>query len=151
GGNPLFALEIARAIQARGGQLRRAEPLPVPDALGDALGARLAKLGVRVRRRLLVVALLAQPTLRLVDEVFADQVRAHSDLDQAARAGILQISGDRILFTHPLPAAAAAAAATHELRRRLHRRLADNSAAAQARAPHLGMPTLRLDAGEAAM
>ena len=30
-----------RTIQARGG-LRRAEPLPVPDALADAVGARLA-------------------------------------------------------------------------------------------------------------
>jgi DNA-binding CsgD family transcriptional regulator len=151
GGNPLFALEIAREIQARGGELRRAEPLPVPDALGDAVRARLAKLSVRVRRRLLVVALLAQPTLELVDEVFADPERVRSDLDQASRAGVIEISGDRIRFTHPLLAFAAAREATPEQRRRLHWRLADTTADPEERARHLALATLRPDAGVAAL
>ena len=150
GGNPLFALEIARTIQARGG-LRRAEPLPVPDALADAVGARLATLSARVRRRLLVVALLAQPTLGLVDEVFSDPERVGSDLEAAQRAGVIRLAGDRILFTHPLLAAAAVAAATPEQRRRLHGRLASTNADPEERARHLALATVRPDAGVAAL
>jgi DNA-binding CsgD family transcriptional regulator len=149
-GNPLFALEIARAIQARGG-LRRAEPLPVPDALADAVGARLATLSVRVRHRLVVVGLLAQPTPGLVDEVFSDPDRARADLEVAQRAGVIRLAGDRIRFTHPLLAAAAVAAATPEQRRRLHRRLASMSADPEERARHLALATLRPDAGVAAL
>src|SRR6266567_4869616 len=144
GGNPLFVLEIARAIQARGG-LRRAQPLPVPDALTDAMGARLATLGARVRRRLLVVALLAQPTLGLLDEVFAEPDRVRLDLEAAQRAGVIRLAGDRILFTHPLLAAAAVAAATPGQRRRLHGRLAGASADPEERARHLALATIRPD------
>jgi DNA-binding CsgD family transcriptional regulator len=151
GGNPFFALEIAREIQARGGELRGAELLPVPAALGDAVRARLAKLSVRVRNRLLVVAFLAQPTLALVDDVFADPERARSDLDRASRAGIIQIHGDRIRFTHPLLAAATASEATPEQRRRLHRRLADTVSDPEERARHLALATVRPDAGVAAL
>jgi DNA-binding CsgD family transcriptional regulator len=151
GGNPLFALEIARAIQARGGQLRRAEPLPVPDALADAVGARLAMLSARLRRRLLVVALLAQPTLGLLEEVFADPDRVRSDLEAAQRAGVIEAAGDQIRFTHPLLAAAAAGAATPEQRRRLHGRLANSIADPEERARHLALATLRPDAKVAAL
>ncbi|HEX8857897.1 MAG TPA: AAA family ATPase [Actinomycetes bacterium] len=151
GGNPLFALEIAREIEARGGELRRGEPLPVPDALGDAVRARLARLSVRVRRRLLVVALLAQPTVGLVEEVFADPERVRSDLDQASHAGVIQISGDGIQFTHPLLAAAAICEATPEQRRRLHWRLANTTADSEERARHLSLATVRPDAGVAGL
>jgi DNA-binding CsgD family transcriptional regulator len=150
GGNPLFALEIARAIQARGG-LRGAEPLPVPDALADAVGARLATLSARVRRRLVVVALLAQPTLGLVDEVFSDPERVGSDLEAAQRAGVIRLAGDRIRFTHPLLAAAAVTAATPEQRRRLHGRLASTNTDPEERARHLALATVRPDAGVAAL
>ena len=150
GGNPLFALEIARSIQALG-ELRRAEPLPVPDALTDAVGARLATLSPRVRRRLVVVALLAQPTLGLVEEVFADPERVRADLEVAQRAGVIRLAGDRIRFTHPLLAAAAVAGATPDQRRRLHGRLASASADPEERARHLALATLRPDAGVAAL
>jgi DNA-binding CsgD family transcriptional regulator len=151
GGNPFFALEIAREIQGRGGELRGAEPVPVPAALGDAVRARLARLSVRVRNRLLVVAFLAQPTLALVDDVFADPERARSDLDRASRSGVIQISGDRIRFTHPLLAAATASEATPEQRRRLHRRLADTVSDPEERARHLALATMRPDPEVAAL
>jgi DNA-binding CsgD family transcriptional regulator len=151
GGNPFFALEIAREIQGRGGELRGTEPVPVPGALGDAVRARLAKLSVRVRNRLLVVAFLAQPTLALVDDVFADPGRARSDLDRASRAGVIQISGDRIRFTHPLLAAATVSEATPEQRRRLHRRLADTVSDPEERARHLALATMRPDPEVAAL
>jgi len=151
GGNPFFALEIAREIRAQGEEPRGAQPLPVPSALSDAARARLAKLSARVRRRLPVVAFLAQPTIGLVDEAFADPERARSDLDRASRAGVIQISGDRIRFSHPLLAAAAGAEATPEQRRRLHRRLAEIVPDPEERARHLALATVRPDAGAAAL
>jgi DNA-binding CsgD family transcriptional regulator len=98
----------------------------------------------------LVVALLAQPTLPLLEEVFADSERMHADLEAAQRAGVIQVTGDRIRFTHPLLAAAAAAAATPEQRRRLHGRLASTSADPEERARHLALATVRPDAAVAA-
>ena len=44
GGNPLFALELGRAIAERGEPIALDEPLPVPDKLRDLLVARLAAL-----------------------------------------------------------------------------------------------------------
>src|SRR5205814_810411 len=41
GGNPLYALEIGRALQRQGGTWDPAGPLPVPDSLGALLRARL--------------------------------------------------------------------------------------------------------------
>ena len=55
-GNPLFALEIGRALVERG-LPEIGEDIPVPDAVEDMLGTRVARLPGAVRRLLLAVAL----------------------------------------------------------------------------------------------
>jgi AAA ATPase domain len=62
GGNPLFALEIARALTGQGIRPAPGEPLPVPGDLQQLLAARLAALPSGAADVLLVVAAAARPT-----------------------------------------------------------------------------------------
>src|SRR6185503_18896326 len=57
-GNPLFALEVGRTLAARG-PLALGEEIPVPGAVEDLLGTRVAQLPDPARRALLAVALSA--------------------------------------------------------------------------------------------
>ncbi len=57
-GNPLFALELGRALAERGSP-EIGQDIPVPDAVEDLLGTRVARLPGPERRLLLAVALSA--------------------------------------------------------------------------------------------
>src|SRR5439155_1262538 len=68
GGNPFFALELARAL-LRGSKLPLAgEPLPVPETLRNLVWERLAGLPADVRGVLLVVAARSQATVGVLEE-----------------------------------------------------------------------------------
>ena len=141
GGNPFYALEIARAVQAVGAEnLQPGQPLPVSDDLRDLVAARLRGLPRRTRDALLEVSALAQPTVRVVDP---------SSLAPAEEAGVAHVCADgRIEFAHPLYAAAVYTAASHERRRRLHAELARHVPDVEERARHL---TLSVDGADAAI
>ncbi|HXG75550.1 MAG TPA: AAA family ATPase, partial [Gaiellaceae bacterium] len=129
GGNPFFALEIARALEERGGQV--SGPIPIPDDLSALLRRRLRRLPRETRDALLVAAALSQPTTRLVD---ADA------LAPAEAAGIVRIgAGSRIEFDHPLLAAAVYGAAPLARRRRMHASLAERLPDPEERARHLAL------------
>jgi DNA-binding CsgD family transcriptional regulator/tetratricopeptide (TPR) repeat protein len=145
GGNPFFAIEIARAIRAEGREPSAAEPLPIPGAIGDIPTARLRSLPSRVREALAAAALLTQPTIDLIESAMGDPERAMADLDVAVRAGVIELAGDRVTFTHPLLAQAAAALLGPSKRRRLHARLAEIAPTEEERAHHLGLATDRPD------
>jgi hypothetical protein len=66
GGNPFYALEIARALERQGARPDPGERLPVPDDLQQLLGARLAALPTSSGKALLTVAATARPTEDLV-------------------------------------------------------------------------------------
>ncbi|MDP9210262.1 MAG: helix-turn-helix transcriptional regulator, partial [Actinomycetota bacterium] len=102
GGNPLFALEIARALTEQGIRPAPGEPLPVPGDLQQLLAARLAALPSSAADGLLVVAAAARPTQDLVVAAAARRDRAPAGLQRAEAAGILQRADGRIGFTHPL-------------------------------------------------
>jgi DNA-binding CsgD family transcriptional regulator len=128
GGNPFYALEIARALGAEEGAARGQE-LPIPDDLRQLVAKRLRRLSRRTREALLKVSALAQPTIALVDP---------ADLALAEEAGVVHVRSDgRIEFAHPLFAGAVYAAASHEQRRRLHGELAELASDAEERARHL--------------
>jgi hypothetical protein len=70
GGNPSFALELARALQERRRQRHGPQdPLPVPAVLTELPGGRLAALPRETREALLVTALAAEPTVPIVSVV----------------------------------------------------------------------------------
>jgi predicted ATPase len=128
GGNPFYALEIVRAIQAEGPPAP-GQALPIPRDLRELAAARLRRLPTRAREALLRASALAQPTVALVDP---------DDLAPAEQAGVVRIRpGGRVDFAHPLFAAAIYAAASRERRRRLHGELAQAASDVEERARHL--------------
>jgi len=135
-GNPLFALEIGRQVSEHGAEIVN-EPLPIPGDLSLLVGDRVAALPDRTRSLLLAAALSAQPragALRALTDRPLDV-----DLEPAEREGIAFLRGDRIVFAHPLHAAAVVDSATTSERRRMHERLAEVVDALEERGRHLAL------------
>ena len=97
GGNPFFALELARALSGRWGELRPGAPLPVPEELHVLLRERLTGLAEPTLEALLRAALLAEPVVDRLDPSVRDA------LDPAVRAGVI-VPARRPRGLHP-PAA----------------------------------------------
>jgi DNA-binding CsgD family transcriptional regulator len=121
GGNPFYALEIARALQRADVSPEAGAHLPVTAPLQDLVRARLAALPRATQDALLVVASLATPTVAVVEEAFP---RMRRRLAAAAAAGVLRLEGDFVEFSHPLIASSVYFSAPPERRRRVHRQLA---------------------------
>jgi DNA-binding CsgD family transcriptional regulator len=142
-GNPFFALELAAALQRRGGALAPGEELPVPTDLDELLQARLATVGADARDVARVIAALAEPTVALVETALDG--RSEPGLAEALDARIVELDGERIRFTHPLLAAAVTTRATPKSRRALHARLAEIAPSAEEQARHLALATFHAD------
>jgi DNA-binding CsgD family transcriptional regulator len=138
-GNPLFALEIARALTRRGVRPAPGEPLPVPEDLQALLGARLAALPPSAADGLLLVAATARPTEELVVAAAERRDWASAGVRSAEEAGVLQRAGGRLGFTHPLLGSTVYAEATSHARRSAHRRLAELVDDPEERARHLAL------------
>jgi DNA-binding CsgD family transcriptional regulator len=136
GGNPLFALEIARALGRDAIDYRRGDPLPVPPNLRALVLARVRALPAAAQQAVLVAAALSRPTVATVAETLAPDCDAPSALIAAEEASVLVLERERIRFTHPLLASAVYGAATSSQRRQLHGRLADVVADPEERARH---------------
>ncbi len=135
GGNPLYALAIARELRA-GGPMRAGEPdLPIPETLVAAIGQRLDRLEPRAEAPLLVVSTLSNPTIAQIHAVLP--LFALSDLDSARSAGIIDLAGERVRFTHPLLASTHYTRTPANRRRELHRMLAEAAGDEEERAHHL--------------
>jgi len=131
GGNPLYALELVRALESSGGRIRPGHPLPVPETLEAILRDRIDALPVDVRQVLAAAAALRRPTESILGDWPA--------LEQAAEAGLIELRNDEVSFTHPLLASAAYGSVTAAERRRLHRRLAEVVSDPEERARHLAL------------
>jgi DNA-binding CsgD family transcriptional regulator len=138
GGNPFFALEIARALDRRGGELEPGAALPLPDELLNLVTERLSAFPEETLLALAAAAAISQPTSRLIDGV----VDGGSDaLAPALDAHVVAVGGSRITFTHPLLASAAYLAVGTNRRREIHRRLAALVGEPEERARHLALVT----------
>ena len=133
-GNPLFSLEVGRTIAGTAGRRRSTEDVPLPQAVEDLLGTRVAQLDAPVRRLMLALAL--DPDLRV------SRLAAIADegvLEDALDAGVVTLDGDRLRPAHPLLAAAAKSGSRARDRRALHLKLADVSSDDELRALHLAL------------
>jgi DNA-binding CsgD family transcriptional regulator len=130
GGNPLMALELARAVIAAGEPPAPGEPLPAPDEIRAVVRNRVAGMPRATLDALLAAALLATPTLDVLDE---------AALAPALDAQLVRHEGGRLAFTHPLFASAVVELASPAVRRVMHRRLAEIVADREQRALHLAL------------
>lgn len=134
GGNPFYAIEV---VLTMGADDISKPGAAIPQSLIELTKTRLRRVGPEVRRVLVVVAALANPTVELVN--LAVGVAAAGGLQQAEDRQIIEIDGPAIRFTHPMLAAGAYALATPRSRREIHRRLATLPLDIEERARHLAL------------
>jgi DNA-binding CsgD family transcriptional regulator len=137
GGNAFFGLEIGRAIVREDRDLAPGEPLPVPPDLQDLLRQRLSSLSDAANGALLLASATASPTAATVERAGGER----SGLEEAEEAGIAEVRGGTIEFSHPLLASTVYLSATSRARSEAHRRLAEIAADTEERARHLALAT----------
>jgi DNA-binding NarL/FixJ family response regulator len=136
GGNPFFALEIARMLSHGGPDVVGDAPLPISDRLHELVNARVADLSESSREVLLAVAALSRPSEAVLAASFGSDA-ARLALAEARDSGVITAYGVALEFTHPLLASAVYTSASHEQRRRVHQRLAETVLDLEERAKHL--------------
>ncbi|WP_319458315.1 ATP-binding protein [Mycobacterium sp. RTGN4] len=142
GGNPFYAIELARGIDAGP---RDVDPL-LPRSLAELVRARLGSLTADARDALLAVACLADPTVSLVSRaVGTDADRMVDILAEAEEKAIIGIDGNRLRFTHPLLATGVYTDAAPAQRRMMHRRLGEIVDQPELRARHLALSATSAD------
>jgi DNA-binding CsgD family transcriptional regulator len=135
-GNPLLALELARAaspVEA----WSPGDPLPVPARLQKLLSERLALLSPAALDVGRVVALMSLPSVAAVAAALDDSTSARAGILEAEDAGVLIEADSRLRFAHPLLGAAVIGHLSPERLRRLHERLASVVSDSEQRARHL--------------
>lgn len=142
GGNPLYALEVARAINDVGATWEDR----LPGTLAELVRARIGSLDGDTQQALLAAACLSTPTVTLVaralDTAATDVVKA---LEAAETKGIVGIDGGRLYFTHPLFAHGIYTGASPAQRREMHRRLAVVVEEPELQARHLAKSAIEAD------
>jgi DNA-binding NarL/FixJ family response regulator len=144
GGNPLYALELARARTS--GHHVAGVPDAVPAALRQMFGDRIARLDPAARWALLLVGTSRRAR--------ADALRGLPDvaagLEVAERERLIELDDGAARFVHPLIGRAVYAEAARADRRRAHRLMAEHSIDPEERARHLALAEDRPDATVAA-
>src|SRR5882757_134070 len=142
GGNPFYALELARAM---GGRPLQPEP-GLPGTLAELVRLRIGRLDGDVRNVLLAVASVSAPTVDLLARVNDTTAERIVDLLEGVEAdGIVGIVGNRVRFSHPLLARGVYTDATPPSRRAMHRALAAIEAEPELKARHLALATASSD------
>ncbi len=136
GGNPLYGLELARALLRHEGGLAPTAALPEPETLEGVVGERLSALSPAAQLVLAAVAALAEPQPAVVGAI-ADEAPAGSR--RRWQSGVLQLEDDRLRLAHPLFGSVATARLRPDRLRLLHRRLADLVEDFEQRALHVAL------------
>lgn len=140
-GNPLHAIQIARAALLTGADLHPGQPLPVPPDLASLLRSHLAQLPEGCSRTLALLAALGQPSPDLLAAAVGSSRTAAEHVAAAQDAGIVARTGTRLRLAHPLFADALLEDLSAAERHDLHRVLAAVVPDAVERARHLALST----------
>jgi DNA-binding CsgD family transcriptional regulator len=143
GGNPFFALELARVLDVEVDPL---EPLPVPQTLDALVRARLAGLPPATRDALALAAALGTPSESLLERAGV----AADALAPAAAARVIERENGAIRFTHPLLSSVLYLDLGDE-RRSVHARIAEIVEDPLLRARHMALSCDAPDAAVAAV
>ncbi len=147
GGNPFYALELARALGADGAVRDPTQPLPVPERLEELVSARLDGFEAPTHE----VLVLASADARLTPTQLAGAGIEPGALDPALAANVIELAGGSVRLTHPLLASVLYQGLLPGERQRVHGRLAEIAEDPLARARHLALSTDRPDADLAAL
>ncbi len=131
GGNPFFALELARALAEDVDPL---EPLPVPETLEELVLARIDKLPAPTREALALASALGTPSESLLERAGVSE----DALRPAFAAGVVERDSGTIRFTHPLLSTVLYRYLGEE-RHRVHERVAELVDDPLLRARHLAL------------
>jgi DNA-binding CsgD family transcriptional regulator len=132
GGNPFYALELARAL---GPDVEPMQPLPVPSTLEELVSTRLARFAGPTRDALALAAAQARLTTSQLRRLGVEEQL----LEPARREQVLERGGEAVRFTHPLLASVLYQGLPAAERRSVHRRLAEVVDEPLARARHLAL------------
>lgn len=149
-GNPLFALELARQLDAEGRrELHVDVALPLPESVKDVILRRLDAVPRELVPLLEIASALGRTSLRELRDAVPG-----SDLDAlltaAEREGLLAVDEQlEVRFAHPLVGSAVRARMSPVQRRALHARLAELVTEPDLRARHLALSTDEPDAAVA--
>ena len=136
GGNPFYALELAREIGTR----QPNNELGLPVSFGELVRTMIGRVGSDAEGALLAMASVPDPTVQLVaqaTDIAPD--RLVELLDEAEGHAIVAIDGNRVHFTHPVLAHGVYSGAAPGRRRAMHRRLAELITEPELRARHLAL------------
>jgi DNA-binding CsgD family transcriptional regulator len=141
-GNPLYAIELARALDSHAASFE----VGLPNTLAELVHARIGSLDAEARAVLLATACLASPTLELVARAMdVDVQRVVAGLAGAEDKGVVTIEGNRLRFAHPLLATGVYTDAMPAQRRAMHRRLAEVVDHPELKARHLALSVTNAD------
>jgi DNA-binding CsgD family transcriptional regulator len=145
GGNPFYALELARTRSLDPGR-DATIPWAVPPSLERLVARRLDALDAPTRQALLLIAAHGRMTLGLLRAL---EVAPHV-LEAARAATVIETADNVVSFTHPLLASAIYQQMASDERRNAHRRLATALDDPVHRGRHLALGTDEPDAELAA-
>jgi DNA-binding CsgD family transcriptional regulator len=135
GGNPFFALELARGIGTA-----RAGELTFPHTLSDVVNSRISQVGAGAEDTLLAMASLPDPTVPVVARATdSTPDQTIQSLVQAEMQAVVAVDGNQLRFTHPILAHGVYTGAPPRRRREMHRRLAELVVEPELRARHLAL------------
>jgi DNA-binding CsgD family transcriptional regulator len=95
GGNPFFALELARILPV---DIDPLQPLPLPEKLEELVSARISALPAPTRNALALAAAVGTTPVSLLERAGV----AADALDSAVVADVIERENGMIRFTHPL-------------------------------------------------
>ena len=149
-GNPLYALELARAL---GDEQRAGGPsagLPLPDSLRAAIAGRLER-AADLDELLRTVSALGPTSVGALRAALPGEP-VEAQLDAAEERGLLVVDDElHVRFAHPLIGSLVYSRVPAFARRALHARLAEAASDADVRARHLALSTDEPDAEVAAL
>ncbi len=150
GGNPFYAIQIARGVRASGSP-RSTEDPSLPDSIHGAIADRLDTVPPELIPVLQTVSAMG-PTSVTALRGAVDATQFDALLDAAEQQSLLVVEPDlEVRFSHPLLASAVHARMSTLARRSLHARLADRASEPDDRARHLALSAEEPDAAVAGL
>ncbi len=136
GGNPFFALELARSVAdepSRG-------VIDLPDSLAVLVRQRIGRPNDELSAVLLAASCAALPTVERVSRAIDLTVdRVVEVVESVEASGVVELEGNKVRFCHPLFASGVYTGASPPQRRAMHRKLADTVEEPELRARHLAL------------